>query len=109
MNVRSMNNNRSSGLEMLKGVSMYVFPGSLAAPGLAGVPRLLSVWETIFSSIQRERRKEKELPVHHKLEELLDEYLALTKNKFVVAIACQAANKFGADAVKLWVTTGFVG
>jgi site-specific recombinase XerC len=38
-------------------------------------PRLLSVWETFFFRFKEKGGKEKELPVHHKLEELLDEYL----------------------------------
>jgi hypothetical protein len=51
---------------------LYVFPGSLAAPGyLAGVPKILSVWETAFHQFKEKGGKEKELQ-HHKLEEFLD-------------------------------------
>ena len=41
-------------------------------------PRLLSVWGTVFFRFKEKGGKEKELPVHHKLEELLDEYLKAT-------------------------------
>src|SRR5215471_6115557 len=43
--------------------------------------------------------KEKELPVHHKLEELLDEYLQATgrsaKDREIIAPAAQAHRRFG--------------
>jgi hypothetical protein len=40
--------------------------------------RLLSVRETFLLRFREKGGKEKELPVHHKLEELLDEYLKAT-------------------------------
>jgi hypothetical protein len=38
----------------------------------------VSVRETVFAPVQGERRQRKELPVHHKLEEILDRYLKAT-------------------------------
>jgi hypothetical protein len=59
---------RVSQVVKFKGGIIFYYPIFSAAKGVVGPP----------SGLKRKGGKEKELPVHHKLEELLDQYLKAT-------------------------------
>ncbi len=57
--------------------------------------RLLSVRETVLCfALKRKAAKEKELPVHHKLEELLDQYLKASGLARIFHHKCKKVAKF---------------